>query len=78
MLPQLRCQMNGSTSMCFVNNAGLSRGLAKVYEQDPEDWQEMIDTNVMGLLHVTRAIVPTHGGARVLATSSTWAQPPDI
>ena len=41
-----------------VNNAGLSRGLTKVYEQDPEDWQEMIDTNVLGLLHVTRAIVP--------------------
>jgi len=42
----------------LVNNAGLSRGLGKVYEQDPEDWQEMIDTNVLGLLHVTRAIVP--------------------
>ena len=42
----------------LLNNAGLSRGLAKVYEQDPDDWQEMIDTNVMGLLHVTRAIVP--------------------
>jgi NADP-dependent 3-hydroxy acid dehydrogenase YdfG len=42
----------------LVNNAGLSRGLTKVYEQDPEDWQEMIDTNVLGLLHVTRAIVP--------------------
>jgi NADP-dependent 3-hydroxy acid dehydrogenase YdfG len=42
----------------LVNNAGLSRGLNKVYEQDPEDWQEMIDTNVLGLLHVTRAIVP--------------------
>ncbi len=42
----------------LVNNAGLSRGLNKVYEQDPEDWQEMIDTNVLGLLHVTRAVVP--------------------
>jgi len=42
----------------LLNNAGLSRGLARVYEQDPEDWQEMIDTNVLGLLHVTRAIVP--------------------
>lgn len=42
----------------LVNNAGLSRGLNKVYEQDPEDWQEMIDTNILGLLHVTRAIVP--------------------
>jgi len=42
----------------LLNNAGLSRGLAKVYEQDPQDWQEMIDTNVLGLLHVTRAVVP--------------------
>jgi NADP-dependent 3-hydroxy acid dehydrogenase YdfG len=42
----------------LVNNAGLSRGLTKVYEQEPKDWQEMIDTNVLGLLHVTRAIVP--------------------
>ncbi len=42
----------------LVNNAGLSRGLVKLYEQSPEDWQEMIDTNVLGLLHVTRAIVP--------------------
>lgn len=42
----------------LVNNAGLSRGLNKVYEQNPDDWQEMIDTNVLGLLHVTRAVVP--------------------
>jgi hypothetical protein len=42
----------------LVNNAGLSRGLAKVYEDDPQNWEEMIDTNVKGLLYVTRAIVP--------------------
>jgi 3-hydroxy acid dehydrogenase/malonic semialdehyde reductase len=42
----------------LVNNAGLSRGLAKVYEDDPDNWEEMIDTNVKGLLYVTRAIVP--------------------
>jgi 3-hydroxy acid dehydrogenase/malonic semialdehyde reductase len=42
----------------LVNNAGLSRGLAKVYEDSPEDWEEMIDTNVKGLLYVTRAVVP--------------------
>jgi hypothetical protein len=42
----------------LVNNAGLSRGLAKVYEDDPENWEEMIDTNIKGLLYVTRAIVP--------------------
>jgi 3-hydroxy acid dehydrogenase / malonic semialdehyde reductase len=42
----------------LVNNAGLSRGLAKVYEDDPDNWEEMIDTNIKGLLYVTRAIVP--------------------
>ena len=42
----------------LVNNAGLSRGLMKVYEDNPQNWEEMIDTNVKGLLYVTRAIVP--------------------
>jgi 3-hydroxy acid dehydrogenase / malonic semialdehyde reductase len=42
----------------LVNNAGLSRGMNKLYEDDPEDWEEMIDTNVKGLLYVTRAVVP--------------------
>jgi NADP-dependent 3-hydroxy acid dehydrogenase YdfG len=42
----------------LVNNAGLSRGLTKVYQDDPENWEEMIDTNVKGLLYVTRAVVP--------------------
>src|SRR6201986_4454941 len=42
----------------LVNNAGLSRGLAKIYEDDPQNWEEMIDTNIKGLLYVTRAIVP--------------------
>jgi len=42
----------------LVNNAGLSRGLDKLQEGKPEDWDEMIDTNVKGLLYVTRAVVP--------------------
>jgi hypothetical protein len=42
----------------LVNNAGLSRGLSRLYEDDPENWDEMIDTNVKGLLAVTRAVVP--------------------
>jgi len=42
----------------LVNNAGLSRGLEKLYEGNPDDWDEMIDTNVKGLLYVTRAVVP--------------------
>jgi len=42
----------------LVNNAGLSRGLEKLYVGNPDDWDEMIDTNVKGLLYVTRAVVP--------------------
>jgi 3-hydroxy acid dehydrogenase/malonic semialdehyde reductase len=42
----------------LVNNAGLSRGLSKLHEDDYQNWEEMIDTNVKGLLYVTRAVVP--------------------
>ena len=42
----------------LVNSAGLGRGLAKLYEGATADWDEMLDTNVKGLLYVTRAVVP--------------------
>jgi len=42
----------------LINNAGLASGLTKVQEGDPDDWDRMIDTNVTGLLNVTRAILP--------------------
>lgn len=42
----------------LVNNAGLSRGLDKLHEAQVEDWEEMIDTNVKGLLYVSRAVLP--------------------
>lgn len=42
----------------LVNNAGLSRGLDKAHQADLRDWEEMIDTNVKGLLYVTRAVLP--------------------
>jgi len=42
----------------LVNNAGLARGLAPLQEGDPDDWEEMVDTNVKGLLWVTRALLP--------------------
>lgn len=42
----------------LINNAGLSRGLDKLYQGQVEDWEEMIDTNVKGLLYVTRCVVP--------------------
>jgi 3-hydroxy acid dehydrogenase/malonic semialdehyde reductase len=42
----------------LVNNAGLSRGLDKLQSGDIENWEEMIDTNVKGLLYVTRSLLP--------------------
>jgi len=42
----------------LVNNAGLSRGLDKLPEGSYLDWEEMIDTNVKGLLWVSRAVLP--------------------
>lgn len=42
----------------LINNAGLSRGLDKQYEAPLDDWEAMIDTNIKGLLYVTRAVVP--------------------
>lgn len=42
----------------LVNNAGLSRGLDKLHEGKLQDWDEMIDTNIKGLLYVSRAVIP--------------------
>jgi NADP-dependent 3-hydroxy acid dehydrogenase YdfG len=42
----------------LINNAGLSRGLDKLHEGDFQDWEEMIDTNIKGLLYLTRYVVP--------------------
>ena len=57
----------------LVNNAGLSRGLTKLYLDDIEDWEEMIDTNVKGLLYVTRMVVPgmvERGSGHVISLGS--------
>jgi len=42
----------------LINNAGLSQGLDPVHEGDIGDWDRMIDTNIKGLLYVTRAVAP--------------------
>lgn len=42
----------------LINNAGLSRGLGKLHEGSMEDWEEMIDVNIKGLLAVSRAVIP--------------------
>jgi len=58
----------------LVNNAGLSRGLDKVFTGKIDDWEEMIDTNVKGLLYVTRSVVPgmvVRGHGNVVNLGST-------
>jgi 3-hydroxy acid dehydrogenase/malonic semialdehyde reductase len=63
----------------LVNNAGLSRGLDKLYEGHIDDWEEMIDTNVKGLLYITRAVVPgmvARGSGHVVNLGSTAGELP--
>jgi 3-hydroxy acid dehydrogenase / malonic semialdehyde reductase len=47
----------------LINNAGLASGLSLFQEGDPEDWETMIDTNIKGLLYISRLIAP-----RMIAT----------
>ena len=42
----------------LVNNAGLASGLSLIHDGDISDWEKMIDTNIKGLLYVSRAIMP--------------------
>jgi len=42
----------------LVNNAGLASGLSTIQEGDIDDWEKMVDTNIKGLLYVTRTIAP--------------------
>ncbi len=47
-----------STIDVLVNNAGLALGLSESQEADMDDWETMVDTNIKGLLYITRAILP--------------------
>jgi 3-hydroxy acid dehydrogenase / malonic semialdehyde reductase len=42
----------------LVNNAGLARGKTPLHKDDPDDWDQMLDTNVRGLLNVSGAVLP--------------------
>ncbi len=42
----------------LLNSAGLAAGFDKLYQSDIQDWEAMIDTNVKGLLYMTRYVVP--------------------
>ena len=58
----------------LINNAGLARGSEPEYEGDFDDWDQMIDTNIKGLLTMTRLIVPAWWNAIVVmsSTSEVW------
>jgi hypothetical protein len=53
-----RNEIADQTIDILVNNAGLASGLAPLHEGDVEDWEKMIDTNVKGLLYITRELAP--------------------
>jgi 3-hydroxy acid dehydrogenase / malonic semialdehyde reductase len=58
----------------LINNAGLARGLDPLVRGEAREWDEMIDTNVKGLLYVTRAVLPgmvERGRGHVINISST-------
>jgi 3-hydroxy acid dehydrogenase/malonic semialdehyde reductase len=42
----------------LINNAGLAAGIASFDSAELEDWEQMIDTNLKGLLYITRAVLP--------------------
>jgi len=51
-------QLDGVEIDILVNNAGLARGIDSVDQATIDDWEEMIDTNVKGLLYISRLILP--------------------
>ena len=63
----------------LVNNAGLARGLEPAQNADLDDWDAMVDTNVKGLMYVTRAVLPgmvARGAGHVVNIGSTAAEWP--
>ncbi|MHB8634508.1 MAG: SDR family NAD(P)-dependent oxidoreductase [Thermoplasmatota archaeon] len=65
----------------LVNNAGLARGVEPLQSADPSDWEEMMDTNVMGLLYMSRQVVDkmiVKGGGHIVNLGSVagrWVYP---
>ncbi|MCS6935702.1 MAG: SDR family NAD(P)-dependent oxidoreductase [Chitinophagales bacterium] len=75
------CQMmaddlskRGIVPHVLINNAGLAAGKCKIYEGDTEDWERMIDTNIKGLLYMTRCLLPAmvaQGKGHIILIGST-------
>jgi 3-hydroxy acid dehydrogenase / malonic semialdehyde reductase len=60
----------------LINNAGLAAGFTPIHEGDEDDWDRMVDTNVKGLLYVSRAVIPLMieaGRGHVINIGSTAA-----
>jgi len=55
---RVRAALDGRTFDVVLANAGLGRGLGPLQDGSAADWDEMIDTNVKGLLHTVRATLP--------------------
>jgi NADP-dependent 3-hydroxy acid dehydrogenase YdfG len=61
----------------LINNAGLAAGLSPIQEGSMDDWDQMIDTNIKGLLYVTRKVAPLmikNGGGHIVNISSIAAK----
>ena len=57
----------------LINNAGLSQGLDPIQDGDIGDWNRMIDTNIKGLLYVSKSVIPhmdTENGAHIVNLGS--------
>lgn len=63
----------------LVNNAGKAKGLAPIHDGNIKHWEEMIDTNLKGLLYITRLITPSmvkQGSGQVINVCSTAGHDP--
>jgi len=61
----------------LVNNAGLAAGLTLIQDGSVEDWEQMIDTNIKGLLYITRKVAPLmvkRGSGHIVNISSIAAK----
>lgn len=65
----------------LLNNAGLALGLKPAQEADLDDWETMVDTNIKGLMYVTRALLPamvTRGMGHIInigSVAGSWPYP---
>jgi serine 3-dehydrogenase len=74
-------EAEGASPDVLINNAGLARGFDLLHEAKIEDWEEMIDTNLKGLLYMTRRFLPRmveedRGHVVNLGSSAGWMVSP--